>query len=202
VCLVASSLLLCSDRSLSGTGSVTSSPYALIYTAEGLVEDVDAELAEVRAVLDSEGVRAVIPGPEDGLTPDASQTTGLLVSGSEAWGAWLRREGTVARVGVAPKNLARVMVDIGPLLEVSSCLADFASGMLWLRGLDDIEPVRQAARNLGGYAIVLPGPASRARRPDARVDPWGHSPDGLDLMRALKARWDPRNLLNPGAFII
>jgi FAD/FMN-containing dehydrogenase len=31
---------------------------------------------------------------------------------------------------------------------------------------------------------------------------WGYTPDSLDLMRALKARWDPRGLLNPGTFIV
>jgi len=202
VCLVASSLLLYRAWPLPGTDPVASSPYALIYTAEGLVEDVEAELAEVQAVLESEGVRAIVPGAEDGLMPEDSRTTGQAASGSEVWGAWLRREGTVVRVGVAPKDLARLMVDIGPLIGDTPCMADFAGGMLWLRDSDEIEPIRQAARALGGYAIVLPGPASQARRPETRVDPWGHSPDGLDLMRSLKARWDPRNLLNPGAFII
>jgi D-lactate dehydrogenase (cytochrome) len=202
VSLVASSLLLCRDRSLPGMDSVASQPYALIYTAEGLVEDVAAEFAEVRAVLESESVRAVVPAPEDGLALDATQATRHQVSGSETWGTWLGHEGTAVRVGVAPKDLARLMVEIGPLLESLSCMADFPSGMLWLRGSDDIEPIRQAARALGGYAIVLPGPVSRGRRPDATVDSWGYSPDGLDLMRALKARWDPRDLLNPGAFIV
>ena len=202
VCLVASSLLLGRNWGLPGTDSVASSPYTLIYTAEGLVEDVDAELAEVRAVLESEGLQAIVLGTEGGLMPNASQTTRETVSGSEAWGAWLRHEGAVVRVGVAPKDLARLMVEIGSLLEDSSCVADFTSGTLWLRGSDEIEPVRQAARFLGGYAIVSPRPANQAPRADSRVDPWGHTPDGLDLMRALKARWDPRNLLNAGAFLV
>jgi FAD/FMN-containing dehydrogenase len=30
---------------------------------------------------------------------------------------------------------------------------------------------------------------------------WRHLPDSLDLMRALKARWDPRGLLNPSEFL-
>jgi D-lactate dehydrogenase (cytochrome) len=202
ICLVASSLLLYRDPSQPGNASAASSPYALIYTAEGLAEDVDTELAEVRAVLEGEGVRAVVPNRGDGSALDAPQAIKHPVSGSEAWGAWLRHEGTVVRAGVAPKDLARLMVEIGPLLDDSFWVADFPSGMLWLRYSDDIEPVRQAARTLGGYAIVLPGRTSQAHRPAATADPWGYSPDGLDLMRALKARWDPRNLLNPGAFII
>ena len=34
------------------------------------------------------------------------------------------------------------------------------------------------------------------------LDVWGYAPDTLDLMRALKKRWDARGLLNPGAFLV
>ena len=34
----------------------------------------------------------------------------------------------------------------------------------------------------------------------ATLDPWGPSP-GLDLMRRVKAQFDPRGTLNPGRFI-
>jgi hypothetical protein len=57
--------------------------------------------------------------------------------------------------------------------------------------------VRAIAQAVGGYAVALNAPAATTR-----FDPWGHTPDGLDLMRALKARWNPRDFCNPGAFVV
>jgi FAD/FMN-containing dehydrogenase len=47
---------------------------------------------------------------------------------------------------------------------------------------------------MDGYAAVVAGTADGESR-------WGYAPDGLDLMRGLKAKWDSRGLFNPGAFI-
>jgi glycolate oxidase FAD binding subunit len=33
-----------------------------------------------------------------------------------------------------------------------------------------------------------------------RIDPWG-TPAALDLMRRVKAQFDPHNTLNPGRFV-
>jgi D-lactate dehydrogenase (cytochrome) len=202
VCLVASSFLLCRDYSVPGTDAASPSPYSLIYTAEGVPEDVTAELAEVRSVLETEDARAVIPLLPDSSTPVVSQASAHPGSGSEVWANWLSQEGSVVRAGVAPKDLSRLVIDISPAVENASFLADFASGMLYLRSSLSAETVRQVARRLGGYALVLPRPAHQGRGVDPDVDPWGYTPEGLDLMRALKARWDPNNLLNPGAFIV
>jgi glycolate oxidase FAD binding subunit len=51
---------------------------------------------------------------------------------------------------------------------------------------------------LGGYAVVEYAPAEL--RP--RLDPWGPPPPTLPLMRALKAQWDPRGVLNRGRYIV
>ena len=33
------------------------------------------------------------------------------------------------------------------------------------------------------------------------LDPWGTSPDTLPLMRVVKQRFDPQNILNPGRYL-
>ncbi len=196
VCLVASSLLLCDAPSLLGQGSDVAGtsaapyPYVLIYTAEGMPEDVEAELAQVRRVLQSAGA--------SGLSQRDAP------SGSEAWAEWLRAgDGqTVVRAAVAPKDLSRLAIEVAPGLgapslrgdspsprrDGPSLLADLASGMLYTRSAP-VDATRRAARAMGGYAVVLSGPAA---------DRWGYVPDGLDLMQALKARWDAGGLFNPG----
>ena len=71
VCRVASALLLCRGCELPGT----SSPYALVYTAEGCAEDVQAELAQARSVLHTETFNAL-------TQVDAP-------SGSDVWASWM-----------------------------------------------------------------------------------------------------------------
>ncbi len=153
------------------------SPYALVYTAEGLPEDVAAELDQVRAVLGAEGGPALV-----GLDS---------VTGSDIWAAWLAAGGdkAIVRTGVAPRDLGRWLVEVTPELGTSSFIADIPSGLVYTRGGG-----RRSARRrekLGGYSAVVAGSAGTGDR-------WGRAPDGLDLMRALKAKWDAAGLVQPG----
>lgn len=178
--LIASSLLLCQSK-----GLPVSTDYALLYTAEGLPEDVKAELSQVRANLSRLGAPAPIE---------------IAVSGSEVWAGWMGQEmgaETLLRVGVAPKDLPEMIVkDYRALLGRSSFAADLAGGQLFLRGDVDVAAVRGVAQRRDGYAVVL-----RASGMDD-LDVWGHSPAALNLMRALKLRWDIPRMFNPDVFIV
>jgi len=145
-----------------------------------VAEDVAAELAQVQGLLSAAG--AVAPMAMEGP------------AGSELWGEWLREDGgkMVVRAGVAPKDLARFMAEAEPTLGDAPFLTDVATGLVYTRDVP-VEPLRSAAVALGGYAVALAG---------AVADPWGYAPDGLDLMRSIKARWDPAGLFNPDAFLV
>ncbi|MGQ9550541.1 MAG: FAD-binding oxidoreductase [Roseiflexus sp.] len=163
----------------------------LVYTAEGLAEDVAAELAAVRTVLRNAGIPALqIEAP----------------SGSELWGTFIsaaQPDDLMVRVGVAPK-------DIGVLLQRAgfggneSYMADVVSGQVYVRAPaphpDDagriLDRLRTAAQTFGGYAVVMAAPAR------APIDRWGFTPDALDKMQALRQRWGADGLLNPGAFLV
>ena len=180
VCLTASALLLCHGCNVP---AASSAPYMLIYTAEGTAEDVSAELAQVEDVLQAQ--RA------SGLSQHDAP------SGNQVWESWMSASllaDTTMRVGVAPKDLSRFLRGLAPVLDDAPFIADLASGLLYLRS-PEVEAVRQPARAFDGYAIVL-------NAPNGKLDVWGHKPDGIDLMRALKVRWDARGLFNPGAFLI
>ncbi len=183
ICLVASALVLCKGCDV----PAVSTPYALIYTAEGMPEDVEAELAQARTVLQSAGA--------GGLSQlDAP-------SGSDVWAEFLTaaRDEVVMRAGVAVKDLSRFVVEVAPDLEKTSFVADIANGLLYIRGAA-VAPVRRAALAMGGYAVVLGSSAPLAASGD--LDPWGYTPESLGLMRRLKACWDAQGLFNPGAFIV
>mgnify|MGYP005845207261 FL=1 len=54
--------------------------------------------------------------------------------------------------------------------------------------------LRQELAGAGGYAVVEYSPV--------RIERWGPPPPTIDLMRALRQRWDPAGILNPGRWLI
>jgi len=78
-----------------------------------------------------------------------------------------------------------------------------ASEQGWLGRLDDphlaatIARVRELARELAGSAVVERAPLTLKRR----IDVWGESPSGIDIMQRIKQKFDPSGILNPGRFV-
>lgn len=71
-------------------------------------------------------------------------------------------------------------------------------GVLHATGPDDavgvLGELRAYCTEHGGSLVVLQGPAA------AGLDPWGPVP-GIDLMRRVKAEFDPGRILSPGRFV-
>jgi glycolate oxidase FAD binding subunit len=63
---------------------------------------------------------------------------------------------------------------------------------------DVLVPLRAGLVPEGGSLVVERAPAAAK----AVIDPWGAvSPEALEIMRRLKAEFDPRGVLNPGRFV-
>jgi glycolate dehydrogenase FAD-binding subunit len=60
-----------------------------------------------------------------------------------------------------------------------------------------ISRIREAAEKSGGALVVI----SAAADVKAKVDAWGTAGTGFELMRKLKAAWDPKGILAPGRFV-
>ncbi len=60
-----------------------------------------------------------------------------------------------------------------------------------------ISRIRAAAEQAGGAVVVVYAPPEFK----AQVDVWGTPPSGFNLMRKMKATWDPKGILAPGRFI-
>jgi D-lactate dehydrogenase (cytochrome) len=178
--LAASAVLLVPGETIDGLDA----PLALVYTVEGTREDVAAEIELLRELLQEAGAPEAAP---------------CRFSGSDLWVGWLgsnQDEDTLVRVGVPPKDLADlVKTEEGIYAARGGFMADFASGMVYLRSVQRITEVRRSALSRGGYAVIFDGV-------EEGIDPWGYQPEGLALMRAIKARWDPENSFNPGTFIV
>jgi FAD/FMN-containing dehydrogenase len=194
--LTASAVVLANGAQ--GPDELASSPYVLAYTAEGIREDVEAELDQVREALQ----RCEAPTP---LTTDTEALTG-----TELWASSISASDTadafILRVGMPVKELARYLEDHAALLQDASFVVDFASGLIYMTRRFStvaaantwIETLRQAVLPLDGYAILVAQPDESL----GHIKRWGYQPASLELMRRLKAQWDPQNILNPHAFVI
>ncbi len=184
--LTASAILLCKSDGVTDS----SSTYTLVYTAEGLVEDVQAELDQVRDVLQKVGASIV-------------RETDTL-SGTDVWTQMLA-EGTVVRIGVPAKDLSAYVRENMALLNGSTFVADMSSGCLYAvrtTGTDAelstwVEALRQPALAYEGYAIVM-----SYIEYTRGIDRWGYQPQALDVMKRLKQRWDPSGILHGGDFYL
>jgi glycolate oxidase FAD binding subunit len=109
------------------------------------------------------------------------------------------------RTGVAPKDLGAYVQAQDAALDSGAFLADVAGGLVYAVSTPSnteqarawVDALRKPALNAGGYAVVLNEPESLR----GALDLWGYQPQTLELMRSLKARWDPAGILNPGVFV-
>lgn len=190
---VASAIVLAHQVEIPTYSGISPNGFTLIYTAEGRQEDVDAELDGVARALSQQGA----PLPlriED-------------ISGTDYWAAMLGpryHESLRLRSAVAPKDLPNYLLSQSQL-SAAPFLVDFASGFVY-SALDNVEKqsasssvdsLRKAALSLGGYLVVLDLPETIR----GSLDAWGYQPDTLELMKRLKAKWDPAGILNRGSFL-
>ena len=173
---------------------IPTSRYALAYTAEGTREDVAAELEQVKQVLRALGA----PAPVQVDAPSGTDLWADLLGNSSAQAVCLR-------TGVAPKDLSAYVQAQAASLDSGAFLADMANGLVYAVATPEsaeqarawVDALRKPALNAGGYTVILNAPESLR---DA-LDVWGYQPQTLELMRSLKARWDPAGILNPGVFV-
>jgi glycolate oxidase FAD binding subunit len=113
---------------------------------------------------------------------------------------------TIVKVSILPTDLADVLQAIADLCAASrvehSVVGRAALGVLLVAlssgdvGAEAqvIDGLRRRLAGRRGTVVIVSGSESL----QARVDPWGEIGDAFELMRALKAHFDPRGTLNPG----
>ncbi len=118
----------------------------------------------------------------------------------------------LVRAGARPSELLAVMEALerhAPLEAPTAIVGYGGVGLAYARwplppGLDavalahSVAALRSALAGVGGYAVIEEAPAPLRHR----LDLWGPAPESLALMRSLKTQWDPRNVLNPGRYIV
>jgi len=111
-------------------------------------------------------------------------------------------KGAIVRIGGLPSELARISRAVARA--GGSFVGRGALGVLWaeLRGDDPRELVgriEDLRHDLDPFPCVVLDASNDVR---AKVDVWGANQDSsVELMRRIKARFDPQGLCNPGVFV-
>lgn len=193
--------LNCAGLTISNQGG-TNQPFKLVFTAEGMEEEVAAELETVAQCAAEAGAG------------DLKKLA--FSSATQEWGAFMGDvidTSLIVRVGVPsaalPTYLKMIGLDNGSLpSESGSFLLDIGAGFLYLKQacksmaearalLDRLRrPFSDSVRPMDGYALVIRQPQSHEWRANRSGIDWrGYQPDSTDLMLELKQCWDPNGIL-------
>jgi glycolate oxidase FAD binding subunit len=173
-------------------------PPTLVAGFAGTREEVDdaatraASIGRERSVEESSGpideaaLRASLDGVERGGEPSVVLRVGVPRSALGRWLSSALREcdrvaGDVALHAHAGVGVARLRLEAAKRERVREVVGG----------------LRNDACASGGYLVVDSAPSAWK----SEVDVWGPPPAGFDLMKGLKAAFDPRRLLSPGRFV-
>jgi len=180
--------------------------WALAVALAGSPETVERQGREFTALFEGGGTALSLPAGQTG--PAWNAIRNLLEGVSAANPARILCKLTVPidRTGELVAAAGRAGQSGGLRATV---LAHAGSGVIWVQYLPEMEGVREApvakaleglrreAETAGGSLTLHDAPPPLKRQ----VDAWGAPGDGLDMMRRLKAEFDPRGLCNPGRFV-
>lgn len=195
-------------RSMAGGGM-------LMVNVEGMEEAVERQRHDIAQICRKQGAVTVdvAAGELQSLLRQrlmALPRAGELADVGEGsrGGAISVRLGTVtSRVPAIMEAIAHMLEPITPPLLIGDCGVGqvrliLRGGGLASRGED--EALVQALRDLprlvaaeGGHVVIETAPTAVKEQ----LDVWGSPPSALNLLKALKAKFDPAGILNPGRFI-
>lgn len=127
-----------------------------------------------------------------------AEAVALSVDDRELWAVpSTPDDALVLRIGV-PEQMLAAAVDAVTALAPSHLSIFPGLGLMvgrWpVAAATHLPALRQTLAGMDGYAVVERGPAG--------IDRWGPPPPTIDLMRALRRRWDPAGILNPGRWLV
>ncbi|WP_424928474.1 glycolate oxidase subunit GlcE [Amaricoccus tamworthensis] len=119
-----------------------------------------------------------------------------IIDGADAWTdirdvtAFAGKDGAVWRISVKPTDGPRVVEALGG----ADCLLDWSGGLVWALTDPDFD-LRAALTGIPGHATLMRAPVDAAPKwPVFHPEP---APVAA-LSRGLKAKFDPKGILNPG----
>jgi glycolate dehydrogenase FAD-binding subunit len=172
--------------------------WGVLLLAEGLEESRTRHIEEMRALTASAGgpdaaIAVHAGGPHDALwravaefPSPASHPGGVVFRVGTPITRWLDVAGAVA----SETSPAAVLAHAGVGLTYVAAAPDHAPRLADALG----RAAQGAADGLGGYVVVEAAPAALK----SSLPVWGQAPPAADLMRRLRAQYDPRGIMVPG----
>ena len=110
-----------------------------------------------------------------------------------------RKTEIICKIGVMPNQAVKTLNQVA--LETGLGLIHAGSGLGELH-FNSVNPetileLRQWCESIGGFLTVLAAPLEIKQK----LDVWGYNQNGLDIMRRIKQKFDPQNILNPHSFV-
>ena len=112
--------------------------------------------------------------------------------------------GKIGLIPTAAVNLLQQLETIKANQELVMIHAGSGIGHLQIDNIDDeamyltlIAKIRSLCHDNGGFLTILTAPNSIKQQ----LDPWDYSGNTLQIMRAIKQKFDPNNIFNPGRFV-
>ncbi len=167
--------------------------WGVVLLAEGMTESLARHTTEMRTLVDGRGQMEVLQGPgHDALWNAVAE---FQSPSSHPGGVVCRAGGPLARWADVVQGLDASGAIAGPV----EILVHAGLGLLYCAcapesGTRLADALGRAAAEIGGYAVVEVAPPGQK----AGLPLWGTPPGGLDLMRRLREKFDPRGIMIPG----
>jgi glycolate oxidase FAD binding subunit len=174
----------------------------LVVSISGLPDTVEGQRVDLERIVGECGIRVAeicdAAGTWNALNEFPWRNPGWNGQGLEA----------VWRGGVPPADCTRAIRIIRKTIRQPAAVgiaATVSHGALrgCLHGetpeaiVEDLMAAREVLVGLGGYLVVMKLPEAARDR----IDTWGTAPDGLGVMKRLKAAFDGKGILNPERFV-
>jgi glycolate oxidase FAD binding subunit len=156
-----------------------------------LTRILDAQLVpaavQVRVGAGAPQIDVLFEGTEEGIYAQVDrlrEMTALTENDAEVF----QRFDAGAKISVLPARIAETLEGLDGYAVIE------ATGIGWVQS-PNLAQLREKIESMGGSLTLM--------RPITGLDAWGATAggDALPLMRALKQRFDPRGILNPGVFV-
>ena len=177
------------ERQDGGTALCLSHPTSIDVVLEGPAAEVQWMLETLKGEWESSGVL---------LQSSTEQAANAKVQQLAVFSA-------DARIAVWPSQVVELVGTLREKFPGCSIRSHALSGIVMIEGGrekseggDFFRQLRSTVESFGGRMTVLKTLASGEL---SLEDIWGSPPEGIAVMRAIKDRFDPKNILNPGKFI-
>lgn len=191
----ASMLLLAGPgwQRLPGLEPATPAAGRLVVLCEGMADEVAWMLDRLEQLCRAAGLEL------EGMVRDAAAQPAWQALVNFRQPTDLDEHSVLIEVHVLPSAVVTAVLRIREMDSAAAVIAQTHEGCIWARVAPAaVEPLRSVVRAADG-TLVIAQQSAKTRLDRQAV--WGPPPPGFAVMQALKDRFDPRNILNPGRFI-